>query len=74
MKNGFPTRQTVDRLRREYPRGTRVELVSMDDAQAPPPGTKGTVLWVDDIGTIHIDWQTGSSLGAAYGQDTVRKI
>lgn len=74
MKNGFPTRQTVERLRREYPRGTRVELVSMDDAQAPPPGTKGTVLWVDDIGTIHIDWQTGSSLGAAYGQDTVRKV
>ena len=74
MKNGFPTRQTVERLRREYPRGTRVELVSMDDAQAPPPGTKGKVLWVDDIGSLVTSWDNGSSLSVAYGQDTVRKI
>ena len=39
----FPSRETVERVRREYPAGTRVELVRMDDVQAPPAGTKGTV-------------------------------
>ena len=39
----FPSREIVERIRREYPAGTRVELVRMDDAQAPPAGTKGTV-------------------------------
>ena len=39
----FPSREIVERIRREYPAGTRVELVRMDDVQAPPAGTKGTV-------------------------------
>lgn len=47
----FPSRETVERLRREFPEGARVELVRMDDVQAPPPGTLGTVLGVDDIGS-----------------------
>ena len=50
--NGFPSRATVERVRREYPAGTRVELVSMDDRQAPPPGTHGTVLAVDDTASL----------------------
>ena len=37
----FPSREIVERIRREYPAGTRVELVRMDDVQAPPAGTKG---------------------------------
>ena len=48
----FPSRETVERLRREYPAGTRVELVRMDDCQAPPAGTHGTVLDVDDTGSL----------------------
>ena len=47
----FPNKETVDRIRREYPAGTRVVLVKMDDAQAPPIGTKGTVEGVDDTGS-----------------------
>ena len=47
----FPSREIVERILREYPAGTRVELVRMDDAQAPPVGTKGTVKGVDDTGT-----------------------
>jgi hypothetical protein len=39
----FPSKETVERLRSQYPVGTRVELVQMDDVQAPPVGTKGTV-------------------------------
>ena len=72
--NGFPSRATVERVRREYPAGTRVELVSMDDRQAPPLGTKGTVRFVDDAGTVHIAWDNGSSLGACLEEDVIRKL
>lgn len=61
-------------LRKEYPKGTRVELVRMEDVQAPPVGTKGMVTFVDDIGTIHVMWENGSSLGIVYGEDKCRKV
>ncbi len=67
-------RETVERLRREYPIGCRVELVKMDDIQAPPIGTRGTVRGVDDIGSIMVRWDNGSSLSVAYGEDICRKI
>lgn len=54
--NQRPTREQVEFLRRQYPAGTRITLHSMDDPQAPPPGTKGTVSYVDDMGTIGIEW------------------
>ena len=69
----FPNKDTVKEIRRQYPAGTRVELVRMEDVQAPPTGTKGTVMCVDDTGTIHVRWDTGSSLGIVYGEDLCRK-
>ena len=71
---GFPNKETVDRIRREYPVGTRMVLVRMDDVQAPPVGTKGTVLGVDDTGSLLMRWDTGSSLNVIYGEDIVDKI
>ncbi len=68
------SRETVERLRREYPIGCRVQLVRMDDVQAPPIGTEGTVRGVDDIGSIMVSWDTGSSLSVAYGEDLCRRI
>ena len=70
----FPNKETVDRICREYPVGTRVVLVRMDDVQAPPVGTKGTVLGVDDTGSLLMRWDTGSSLNVVYGEDIVDKI
>lgn len=61
-------------LRSQYAPGTRVELVEMNDQQAPPPRTKGMVMFVDDIGTIHVQWDTGSSLGVVYEKDKCRVI
>lgn len=62
-------------LREKYPTGTRVELVHMDDPYTSlTTGDKGTVRFVDDIGTIHISWDCGSSLGAVYGVDVITKI
>lgn len=45
-----------------WKKGDRIELISMDDIQAPPAGTKGTVIGVDDIGSIMVNWDNGSSL------------
>ncbi len=70
----FPDRKTVDMLRRQYPAGTRVELVRMDDVQAPPPGTRGTVLGVDDTGSLLMKWDNGCGLNVIYGEDIVRKV
>lgn len=70
----FPSRKIVEKLRQEYPVGTRIELISMDDIQAPPIGTKGTVRGVDDIGSIMVSWDNGSSLSIAYGEDSCRRV
>ena len=71
---GFPDRETVERIRREYPAGTRVELLRMDDLQAPPIGTHGTVTGVDDTASIMVRWDNGSGLHVVYGEDKVRRI
>ena len=70
----FPSKAIVERLRRDFPDGCRVELLRMDDPQAPPIGTKGTVLGVDDIGSIMVDWDNGSGLNVAYGEDRCRRV
>lgn len=70
---GIP-REVVERLKKQYPAGCRVELLHMDDMQAPPIGTKGTVIGVDDIGSIMVRWDNGSGLSVAYGEDSCRKL
>lgn len=70
----FPSLRQVEEMRMRYPKGTRVELEKMDDVQAPPIGTKGTVLCVDDTGSIMVAWDNGSHLNVIYGEDQVRKI
>lgn len=73
--NNFPSRSTVERVKQEYPVGTRVELVQMNDPYRKiKPGTQGTVRFVDDIGTVFVNWENGSSLGAVYGEDVIRKV
>ena len=61
-------------LREKYPIGCRVELLRMDDIQAPVIGTKGTVTGVDDIGSVMVSWDTGSSLSVVFGEDLCRRI
>jgi len=46
----------------------------MDDPQAPPIGTKGTVTGVDDIGSIMVKWENGSGLHVVFGEDICRMI
>ena len=71
----YPNKQTVDAIRSKYPVGIRVELVSMNDPFTNlRPGDQGTVEYVDDIGTVFVNWDNGSGLGVAYGADHVRII
>ena len=70
----FPNKAVVEQIRSQYPAGTRVELVQMDDAQAPPVGTLGTVWGVDDTGSIMVLWDNGPGLNVVYGIDVCRKV
>ena len=72
----FVDKETLENIRRQYPKGTRVELIKMNDPYNTElsPGSKGTVISIDDIGTIHVSWDCGSSLGIVFGEDTCKKI
>lgn len=69
----FPSKEIVERIREEYPADCRVELIQMDDVQAPPIGTKGTVIGVDDTASIMVRWDNGSGLNVVYGEDACRR-
>lgn len=69
-----PDKDIIERVRREYPKGTRIELIAMDDPQAPPIHTKGTVKGVDDMANILVHWDNGSSLNVIYNVDIIKKL
>lgn len=70
----FATAEEVADMRKKYPEGTRVRLIHMDDEQAPPFGTEGTVRGVDDSGSLMVSWDNGSGLNALWGVDIVQKL
>ena len=68
-------KEELEALREKYPKGCRVELVKMDDPyREMPPGLRGVVTGIDDSGSIHVDWQNGSSLAVIFGEDHAVKI
>lgn len=69
----FPSKEIVERIRRQFPVGCRVELVRMDDVQAPPVGTRGTVTGVDDTASVMVKWDNGSGLNLVYGEDICQR-
>ena len=72
----YISRQALQDLREQFPKGTRVELVQMNDPFNTKlvPGCRSSVIGVDSIGTIHVAWDYGSGLGIAYGEDSCRKV
>lgn len=66
--------EIVKTLEKQYPPNCRVRLIEMDDIQAPPIGTLGTVLGVDDLGSLLVNWDNGSTLSVLYNIDVVEKI
>ncbi len=68
-------RRTAEHMKQTYPPGTRIQLDHMEDPWAPvPPGTRGTVQYVDDIGQIGMQWDNGRSLSLVPGEDSFRKL
>ena len=70
------TPEHLKALREQYPACCRVRLTRMNDPYRPDlkAGALGTVLYVDDIGTIHVSWGCGSSLGVVLGEDSCTRI
>ena len=68
-------RNLVQRMKEQYPAGTRIELDYMGDDPTPiEPGTRGTVRVVDDMGTVHCDFDNGRRLGLVPGEDSFHAI
>ncbi len=69
------SRGRIEFYKEHYPAGTRVQLDKMGDAPRPvPAGTKGTVVAVDDIGTLHVKFDNGRALGICPEVDSFHKI
>lgn len=59
----------IERIKKQYPVGTVVKCINMEDDHAVPPGTNGVVQYVDDIGQLHVNWENGSTLALIIGVD-----
>ena len=68
------SREIIQKLKETYPVGTRVKLIQMEDDEAPPAGTLGTVYGVDAIGSILVKWDNGSMLNVIFREDLIEKI
>jgi hypothetical protein len=72
---GFPSREQVERLRQQYPKGTKICCDSMNEDTRPiPPGTIGEVIGVDDAGQVMTRWNNGSSLSIIPGVDSFHVV
>ena len=64
-------RKKVEEIKNTYKTGMRIRLIKMDDIQAPPVGTEGTIIGVDDIGSILVKWDNGNSLKVLVDEDEI---
>ena len=70
-----PNREWIQFMREQYPAGTRIQLQEMNDPYSTlKPGSEGTLQFIDDIGTFHVQWDNGSGLSVAWGVDSCRRI
>ena len=67
--------EVLKRIREQYPVGSTVEIIEMCDSYRDmPAGLRGRVTHVDDTGTVFADWENGSTLGAVFGEDRIRRV
>ena len=74
MTDHLLTANVIAQIKQNYPPGTRIQLIHMEDNWAVPPGIRGTVDLVDDIGSIHLKWDNGRSLAIVPQVDEFRKL
>lgn len=71
----FPSKAYLEQLRKDYPAGTKIQLISMRDEKYPVlPGTVGEVTHIDDAGSVHVKWQNGSSLALIPEVDSFKVV
>ena len=70
----YPNKDYIEHLRRKYPPGTRLQLSCMEDEMAVPPGSIGTVEYIDDIGQIQVIWDCGRGLALIPGVDSFSRL
>lgn len=70
----YPNKDYIEHLRRKYPPGTRLQLSCMEDEMTVPPGSMGTVDFIDDAGQIHMNWDCGRSLALIPGVDSFNRL
>ncbi|HBL84707.1 MAG: hypothetical protein A2Y17_11280 [Clostridiales bacterium GWF2_38_85] len=71
----FPTKEQVDLVRQNYPKGTRIEVTHIDDPYSKlTTGSRGTVTIIDDTGSLFCDFDNGERIGLLYGIDGYRKV
>lgn len=72
----YPSREEIQQIRERYPVGATVELVRMNDPynRSLVPGCRGRIIAVDDIGTVHVAWRNGSTLGVVIGPDEIKIV
>lgn len=71
----FPDKKYIEQLRKKYPVGTKIQLISMRDEKYPVlPGTVGEVTHIDDAGSVHMKWQNGSCLALIPEVDSFRVV
>lgn len=59
----------LQRIKDLYPEETRIKLLKDMDDEYLKAGATGRVDYIDDMGTIHMKWDCGSSLGLIVGKD-----
>ena len=67
-------REEVERIKEKYPKGTPIRLYSMEGEHTVPPGSRGVVDHVDDIGQIHMKWENGSSLALTLSHSRMKLV
>ena len=71
----FPSKSYLEQLRKQYPKGTKLQLLSMRNETYPVlPGTIGEVTHIDDAGSIHMRWENGSSLALISEVDSFKAV
>ena len=69
----FPNKAYLEQLRKQYPKGTKLQMITMRNEKYPiPPGTVGEVTHIDDMGSIHMKWENGSFLAIIPEVDSFR--
>lgn len=66
--------EEIRRIKETYTPGMRIRLLKMNDSQAPPSGTEGTICGVDDMGSLLVTWDTGSNLAIILDEDEIEIV